>query len=257
MKKLILKSIASLLLIAVAVAVTLLPERDIGREVAENVVAFTINSRGNAVYATGFHIKYEGKMFIMTNKHVCKAGIRLNNNKTHIQVNNRIAKIIKIWESHDLCALESWKDDGLRLADEAPSALDKIILVGHPRGLPTIIRKGRIVGAQDVCFRDSGCHNSTMISATAYPGNSGSPVTDEDGDVVGVLFAGSPRYPHETMIVPYRRLKAFLEYLVAPKEVQAAHDELVSDKKEDEELKTIIDQIISDILEKVKQKRLI
>ena len=181
------------------------------REGANHVVSFTLAGQ---IYGTGFHVTYKGMNLIITNKHVCKAGLHYGKDKGHVNVNGKRSKIIKIWNRHDLCAVETNKKQGLRISRVEPQALDKITLIGHPRGLPLVVREGRIVGDRLVCLNIFDCYLSVQISATAYQGNSGSPVLNEEGRVVGVLFAGSPAYPHEPLTVPYNDLVSFLEELL-------------------------------------------
>jgi serine protease Do len=179
---------------------------------AKKVVAFKSFVKGRT-YGTGFHVSYLGKTFILTNKHVCDAGLRIDKSKT-LRVNNRIVKVLKIDTEHDLCAVEAIMDSGLSLAQKEPSPLDQITLIGHPRGLPTVIRKGAIINhGEPVCiyyYNGLRCLEATRISATAYPGNSGSPVLNAFGNIVGVLFAGQNRYPHEPLIVPYSFVQRFI-----------------------------------------------
>jgi S1-C subfamily serine protease len=48
------------------------------------------------------------------------------------------------------------------------------------------------------------------ITATIHPGNSGSPLLNADGEVIGVIFAGSP---FQSAAVPIEYLERFISVL--------------------------------------------
>jgi len=93
---------------------------------------FKLLSRGNAIYGSGSYVVYKGKSFILTNRHICEAGIKYNKNQTHIQVDKSIHKVIAIapYGEGDLCILESDKPGfGLKVSSLEASPLDKITLI--------------------------------------------------------------------------------------------------------------------------------
>lgn len=177
--------------------------------VAPNVISF-VRGLDDDVYGTGFYIQYRAKTFVVTNKHICEYG-KLSGS---IKLKEGRRKILHISKKHDLCLIESKRNWGLNLAGRKALPLEKVILVGHPRGIPLTVREGRIIGPHRVCFSPTNCLDSQRISAMAYGGNSGSPVTNEYGRVIGVLFAGNPNYPSEPFIVPYKYLKELLEFAI-------------------------------------------
>lgn len=188
------------------------PEEDI-----RFVRRFQAFQYGNKTYGSGFNIKYKGKYYIITNQHVCAVSARLNHPEYAV-VNGELQKIISISNNHDLCALESDMEDGFELASKELNELDKLYLIGHPRGLDLVIREGRLISKNlDICvggYSDgTRCRDSNQISALAYGGNSGSPILNEDGKVVGVLYAGSGVYPNEPFTVPFYYLEQFLNTL--------------------------------------------
>ena len=189
--------------------------------------------------ATTFQLKYKKKQFTITNLHVCRLPHKivekqrydlnyklLMQNKLPIRfkkledidlVGQRIIigdyprKILAVDEFHDLCLLES--NPNLRaftLADDYELG-ELVRVIGFPRGLNKTIRKGRIFDADTNYF--DWLHREVKyvaVTAIGYPGNSGSPVINKWGNVVGVLFAGS-FFHTESMIVPLADLRNFVE----------------------------------------------
>lgn len=134
---------------------------------------------------TGFSIASDGR--ILTNAHVVEG---------HEQVtvdfpDNGIflADVEAVYEQSDLALLKV-KGDGLpylELADD-PEFIegDPVIFIGNPLRFHGIANKGAILGPTQLSGWDD---EVIMMNAPVYRGNSGSPVIDHDGQVIGVVFA--------------------------------------------------------------------
>jgi len=177
--------------------------------VAPHVVKIIVKEDGMALGSgTGFYIQYLDKTRIVTNKHICDQ----SEGPRQMFIGSKRYRILAISKTQDLCILQSDRDLGLKLATSDVLPTDAVILVGHPRGLALTIREGHVMeeGSDIFDWISDKEVDYKMISAISYPGNSGSPVTDSNGDVIGVLFAGSPQFITEGLIVPYSTLVKFL-----------------------------------------------
>ncbi|MBS1599113.1 MAG: trypsin-like peptidase domain-containing protein [Bacteroidetes bacterium] len=136
---------------------------------------------------TGFLI--DGKGFLVTNAHVV-------NNATSVKVQNNKGqefktKIIYIDSKSDLAFLKI-EDDDFKPFSSLPYGISKssgdlgeqIFTLGYPRD--------EIVYGEGYMSAVTGFEGDTLacqIAVAANPGNSGGPVLDKNGDVIGVLSA--------------------------------------------------------------------
>jgi len=192
--------------------------------------------------ATGFEvIAKSGKTYILTNAHVC--GLRNKDNLLQIQEKRYTGRfiprrIIEVYQDNDLCLVEGFEGyPGLTLGDQ-PEISDNVTSIGYPMGEALHIARGRIKNftqvailapdvpieeckgdrffiknvnllffTQDMCFRK---YQATMSDIIIYPGNSGSPVVDGFGNVVGVVFA-SDSTTNWGVVVPFKDVKKLLD----------------------------------------------
>lgn len=101
-------------------------------------------------------------------------------------------KILYNSPNHDICFLEPVGNKAFSLASSVHRG-ERITIIGHPRGVPQSIADGRIVGEAFYQFpwiNQAGVVRYLRSTAITYPGNSGSPVVNRYGNVVGILFAG-------------------------------------------------------------------
>ena len=203
-----------------------------------------VTIRGKRGGGTGFHVQARsGKIYILTNAHICalqesgNVNVRLEGSSRYIP-----RRVIEVFAKHDLCLVEPVVGVGGVGLSNGVGFGEVIGLIGHPRLTPLTLTKGQflgytniellekknvtqsecngrfieisdpllqlLIGAKSFCFRTL---NAGHISNTTYPGNSGSPVVNFYGNLVGVLFAGNSRAITEGYIVPIKFIKEFLE----------------------------------------------
>lgn len=195
---------------------------------------------------TGFPVKSpSGATYTLTNAHVCgvaEKGI------VHASIadSDRFysLRVIDVSTVTDLCLVEAMPGfTGLELADSLNIG-DDVMAIGHPALLPTSLSRGRVTAfetveilyavniKQDDCeakgyiFKDmegtvlealfgvkSMCFGKIFAAATnvtVFGGNSGSPVVNFWGNVVGVVFAGN-NSTNFGYLIPVEDVITFLE----------------------------------------------
>lgn len=153
---------------------------------------------------TGFSISEEGT--ILTNYHVIEGNSQVT--VSFPDDGRFVAKVTETYPSIDLAVLEA---DGehlpyLELAGQPDYPKDEpITFIGNPLGFSGIANEGTIL---DYTQLKDWEEPVVMIQAPVYRGNSGSPVLDQDGKVIGVVFATLEHedYGHVGLFVPIEAL---------------------------------------------------
>lgn len=145
------------------------------------VVVETEDSKG-----TGFSISKEG--YIITNYHV----VEDESNVTVAYPENGLIKadVLEKYPDVDLALLKADTEEELpylTLADEAKfKENEHISFIGNPLAFNGIANEGTIIGYTQLSDWDKPV---LMIKAPVYRGNSGSPIINEEGTVIGIIFA--------------------------------------------------------------------
>jgi S1-C subfamily serine protease len=92
-----------------------------------------------------------------------------------------------------------------------PDVGDTVLAIGSPVGLEKTVTRG-IISALGRRFLQIG--DVIQIDAAVNHGNSGGPVVDMDGRLVGIVFAGIDQYQGLNFAVPAKRLTAALPAMI-------------------------------------------
>lgn len=180
-----------------------------GRGFADRVLgsAFFVDSTGLAI--TNYHViesevdpTYNGRS---------KMYIRLGDS-TSAQIP---AKVIGWDKTMDLALIKAeYKPEYVfSVVDRAiPKVGESVLAIGSPGGLEKTVTMG-IVSALGRRFLQVG--DVIQIDAAVNHGNSGGPVIDMQGRLVGIVFAGIEQFPGLNFAVPAERLAAALPAMIA------------------------------------------
>ncbi len=156
---------------------------------------------------TGFVIDPSG--IVITNDHVAKDGSVLYLNFANGAT--LVPKIEQSFPEHDLAILRVAAAPLPSLIPNYEYAWEEgelVTFIGNPLGFPWVANAGELIG--EIRVRDIE-QPVMMIRAPVYQGNSGSPVFNRDGEVIGVLFATFPQGKETVgLAVSIRHLKGKL-----------------------------------------------
>lgn len=162
------------------------------RDAAASVVKVRGDNRcGRGVEGTGF-VYADGR--VMTNAHVV-AGV--DEPRIFIGDGNHEARVVYYNSDLDVAVLATSTLQAPALDFETDLAeRANVAILGYPEDGPYDVQPGRIRAEQrlrspDIYNQGSVVREVLSIRALIRPGNSGGPVVNTDGDVVGVVFAAS------------------------------------------------------------------
>jgi len=232
MKKVLLSLLGSFLVTSMSIADTFYPKN---KEDLQKATVMITNKEGSSG-GTGSILKSTaGSSYILTNKHICV--VVKNGGLVQSYLGTHLIQAYKASRLHDLCVIKVTADlnISLKVADKASKVNDDVYISGHPYLMPTIITGGNISGAMTItmfagtkkctnkelrsntllCYLFGGMpilatYNTIVSSATIAPGNSGSAVFNDSGEIVGVAFAGVGRGISYGILVPHAYVKNFV-----------------------------------------------
>lgn len=233
------KKLLSLLVLTLTACSTVTTERDALLIAGPSTVILTAD-KTLSTGGTGFQIKYIGKEYIVSNAHVCDIA---KNKQTVAHLSNgetRIVKILDVSTRTDLCLLEPVRGLPYLYVSEKEGIVPykKYFKVGHAYLRPNNVTSGYLIDRSIVMVPTNTPENLCVggknalvpvdifpgfsvllcvevvdaqgLNMVVLPGDSGSPVVNEEGQVVGVAFA-SDNSSHWGFVVPHDVLLEFLE----------------------------------------------
>ncbi|NEU32335.1 trypsin-like peptidase domain-containing protein [bacterium LRH843] len=139
-----------------------------------------VTIQGEGGRGTGFAVHPDG--YILTNHHVIHrkeplAAVFSNGDLFH-------ASVIKSNEELDVALLKVEGTDLPYLPIRLKPAVkqESIYVIGNPLSQSQIVGKGKVIN-------DEIPYQIMKLSASIYPGHSGSPVLSEEGEVIGIVYA--------------------------------------------------------------------
>ena len=115
------------------------------------------------------------------------------------------AALLKINTGYKLPYLPMGDSDSLRVAD-------KILLSGHPGDELDTTITGIISRPEGVLLFPDGPRPAFQVTAQINPGQSGGPVVNNSGALIGLCMAYKPNMRPLSYIVPINRIKEYFEY---------------------------------------------
>jgi len=157
-------------------------------------------------FGSGFIIREDG--LIATNYHVIKSAAAVEVQNPTIGT-YRVRGVVAIDRDLDFAILKI-ADEGLPalpLGNSSQVRLGEgVVAIGNPKGLSGTVSAGLISQ-----LREEAPHQMLQISAPIYPGNSGGPLLNQRGEVIGIITARVGDGPTLGLALPINYLRRPLQ----------------------------------------------
>lgn len=186
-------------------------------EAAEEFAPAVVVVRSPGGLGSGFFVNKEG--YLITNFHVIKGHNRISVTR-FLKENSELKRIIhndvRIVASdpfYDIAVLKVEDENSAPLAhvvfspEDKPALGETIFVIGNPLGLERTLTQGVI---SQVARRYMG-KLYLQLDAPVNPGNSGGPLFNARGEVIGVINMGIPSMQGLNFAIPARRVKFILD----------------------------------------------
>ena len=167
---------------------------------------------------SGFVIRTpdQNNLTIVTNHHVIEGARAVSvelatETGRGLKVDVQVTRVDEVADLAILTAPRIYKaQDGLRLSTTAARAGQEVLVLGFPAvagSMPTMtVERGDITALDRVV----GGQHYIQTNANVNPGNSGGPVFNACGEVLGVVVATMRRTERTKLVIPVERLRALL-----------------------------------------------
>lgn len=162
-----------------------LSEDEIVRQCRPAVVIIQTTGAGEAAgtQGTGFNLEPEG--MIVTNRHVVEGASTVEVTLSDGQ--RLFSQDIDLLDGYDLAIIRLKGEElpFLQVSDKMAAIGQSVTIIGNPQGFTGVSCRGEV---KEYYKTDDGMQVFT-IGVTVAPGSSGSPVLDEQGRLVGIVYA--------------------------------------------------------------------
>lgn len=160
---------------------------------------------------SGFFIDDKGT--IATNFHVIEEGLLYYMTPADAPDDIYCLDLVDYDREMDLALLALDDDDYtvknyLELSDRKVKMGDSIYVAGYPRGIDLTLSNGIISNEEHYKSSDDGYYY--LVTAAVSPGNSGGPVVDKDGRVIGIATAKYSSAENMNLVRPVKYLEELI-----------------------------------------------
>jgi serine protease Do len=157
-------------------------------ELRESVVRVYVDNIPGApqtrVRGSGFNVKPEG--LIVTNRHIVEGAASVRVSFPGRGTYTAQQWIVSPHADLALIIIESVDLPVVKISDRRAVPGEEILVIGNPLQFARIANRGILAGYRENYGRENPF---LIVEALIYPGSSGSPVFNEQGEVIGVVFA--------------------------------------------------------------------